>query len=179
MTRMSALAFSVASLLLLCGCSQSDQQTAKEREAEAKAKAKAHEAGERLNQDAKKLGHEIKDEAHSLNHQIGSAINSPAPANAGTTQAEAKVKNGAEDLRVETDQAGVKLGRAALIARVKTKLATDVGLSTVTSVDVDTTGRVVTLHGTVDSIQQRQLAEQAAMQVPGVTKVVDDLMVRQ
>jgi osmotically-inducible protein OsmY len=72
----------------------------------------------------------------------------------------------------------VKLDHAALIAKIKTKLATDVGLSTVTGVDVDASGRIVTLHGTVDSVQQKQEAERAALQVGGVTKVIDDLQVR-
>ena len=175
--KLAATALFLTSLLLLGGCSQSSQETAQQREAEAKAKAKA--AADRLAQDAKKLGSEVKQEAHALNDQVGKSINSPAPASNGSSEAEAKVKRGTEDLRIEAGQAGVKLSRAAVIARVKTKLATDVGLSTVTSVDVDTSGQVVTLHGTVDYAAQKQLAEQAAMQVPGVTRVVDDLTVRQ
>jgi osmotically-inducible protein OsmY len=66
----------------------------------------------------------------------------------------------------------------ALVAQVKSKLASDVGLSTVTNVSVDTTGRVVTLNGTVNSKEQRHLAEEAALQIDGVTKVVDNLTVR-
>ncbi|HEX4750844.1 MAG TPA: BON domain-containing protein [Bryobacteraceae bacterium] len=173
----AATALFLTYLLLLGGCSQSSQETAQQREAEAK--AKAHDAAVRLNRDARKLGSEVKQEARALNTKMGNAINSPAAAGNGSSKAEAKVKHGTEDLRVEADQAGVKLSRAAVIARVKAKLATDVGLSTVTSVDVDTTGQVVTLHGTVDSQAQKQHAEQAAMQIPGVTRVVDDLTVRQ
>jgi osmotically-inducible protein OsmY len=175
--KLAATALFLTSLFLLGGCSQSDQQTAQQREAEAKDKAR--HATERLKQDAHKLGSEIKQEARSLNDKIGNSLNSSAPSSNGSSEAEAKIKRGTEDLRVEAGQAGVKLSRAAVIARVKTKLATDVGLSTVTSVDVDTTGQVVTLHGTVDSTAQKQQAEQAVLQVPGVTRVIDDLSVRQ
>jgi osmotically-inducible protein OsmY len=61
---------------------------------------------------------------------------------------------------------------------VKAKLATDVGVSTAASVDVDSTGQVVTLRGTVDSEEQKQQAEQAVMQVNGVTKVINLLQVK-
>ncbi len=88
------------------------------------------------------------------------------------------MEHGARDLRVEGDKAGAKLDHAAMIAKVKAKLATDVGLSTVTGVDVDASGRVVTLRGTVSSEQQKQQAEQSVSQISGVTKVIDDLQVR-
>jgi osmotically-inducible protein OsmY len=163
-------------ITVLGGCSQSDQQTAKQREEEAKLKAR--QGAERLNQDAKKLGQEVKEHARALNHEIGNALNSTAPATNGTSGAQEKLARGSQDLRVEAGKAGVKLDRAALVAKVKTKLATDVGLATVTGVDVDTTGQVVTLRGTVDSVQQKQMAEQAALQVNGVTRVINDLQVR-
>lgn len=163
-------------MTLTTGCSQSDQQTAHQRAAEAK--VKAHEDAQRLNQDAKKLGQEVKQEAHVLGRQIGTALNSTAPATNSTSGAQEKLARGSHDLRVEADKAGVKLDHAALVAKVKAKLASDVGLSTVTGVDVDTTGQIVTLRGTVDSVQQKQLAEQAAMQVSGVTRVIDQLQVR-
>lgn len=176
MLRMLAVVLSLALVFVLGGCSQSDRESARQREAQAK--EKADRAGERLSQDAKKLGHEIKTEARALDRKITNAVNNPAPASNGTSQAEDKVARGAHDLHIEANQAGVKLDRAALIAKVKTKLATDVGLSTVTGVDVDTTGQVITLRGTVDSMEQKQQAEQAALQVSGVTKVVNNLTVK-
>jgi osmotically-inducible protein OsmY len=163
-------------VIVFASCSQSDQQTARQREEQAK--AKAHEAAERLDRDAKKLGQEVKQQARVLNHEIGTALNSTAPAANGTPGAQQKLAQGSRDLRLEAGKASVKLDRAALIAKVKTKLAADVGLSTVTGVDVDTTGQVVTLSGTVDSVQQKQMAEQAALQVNGVTRVIDHLQVR-
>lgn len=176
MLRPLAITCSILLVGFLMACSQSSQQTAKQRETEAK--DKAQHAGERLNQDARKLGHEIKQEAHVLDRKIGAAINSTGPASADTSEPGQKAEQGGRDLRVEAGKAGVKLDHAAIIAKVKAKLATNVGLSTVTSVDVDATGQVVTLRGTVDSVEQKQLAEQAALQVNGVTRVVDDLNVK-
>jgi osmotically-inducible protein OsmY len=177
MLRTVLVASSCVWFLLFAACSQSDQQTARDREAQAKEKAR--QAADRLGHDARKFGQEVKEDAHSLNQKLGSALNGTARASSGSSEAEQKVARGTHDLRVEAGQAGVKLGHAAMIAKVKAKLANDVGLSTVTNVDVDTSGQVVTLRGTVDSVQQKEMAEQAAMQVSGVTRVVNDLKVRQ
>ncbi|HZS53609.1 MAG TPA: BON domain-containing protein [Bryobacteraceae bacterium] len=176
MARSLAAVLCLICLMLFSSCSQSDQETARQREAEAK--AKAHEAAGRLSQDAKKLGREVKQDARSASEKIGNALNRPGSSSNGASQAEHKIARGGRDLRIETDKAGVKLGHAAIIAKVKAKLATDVGLSTVTGVDVDASGQIVTLRGTVDSVQQKQQAEKAAMQVNGITKVIDDLQVR-
>jgi len=174
--RLLAICVCFILVTLTTGCSQSDQQAAHQREEEAK--IKAHEGAERLSHDAKKLGHEVKQEAHALGHEIGTALNSTAPGANGTSGAKEKLARGTQDLRVEAGKAGVKIDHAALLAKVKAKLATDVGLSTVTGVDVDTSGQVVTLRGTVDSVQQKEQAEQAVMQVKGVARVINDLQVR-
>jgi osmotically-inducible protein OsmY len=115
---------------------------------------RAQERAEQARQEAKKLGNEAKQEARQLNHQIKQALNSK-----------------------ESRQAAQKLDRAALVAKVKAKLATDVGLSTVTSVDVDATGHVVTLRGTVKSPEQKRQAERTVAQLDGVTRVVNELQV--
>lgn len=115
---------------------------------------RAHERAQQARQEAKKLGNEAKQEAHQLNHQINQALNSN-----------------------ESRQAAGKLDRAALVAKVKAKLATDVGLSTVTSVDVDATGHVVTLRGTVKSSEQKRQAQHAIAQLNGVTRVDNELRV--
>jgi osmotically-inducible protein OsmY len=94
-----------------------------------------------------------------------------------TAQAEAKLKQGTAELRDAGAKAGVKLDQASLIAKVKAKLANDVGLSTATAVEVDARGRVVTLRGTVASEDQKQRAERAARQVDGVTTVLNELRV--
>ena len=64
-----------------------------------------------------------------------------------------------------------------IAAEVKSKLASNVGLSSVTNISVDSTNRVVTLSGQVDSPDIRQKAEAAAKSVPGAARVVDQLQV--
>ena len=119
-----------------------------------------------------------KQEARDLGHKINQAVNSGGPAQAGTTQsAEEKLRQGGEDLRVAGEKAGVKLDRAARIAQIKAKLATNIGLSTATSIDVDARGQVVTLKGTVSSQDQKNQAEETVRQLDGVTRVVNDLTV--
>jgi len=76
-----------------------------------------------------------------------------------------------------SDQASAKLDDAALLAKVKAKLASDTGLATLKNVNVDTRGSVVTLRGTVGSDAQRRQAERAASQADGVTRVVNELKV--
>lgn len=119
-----------------------------------------------------------KQEARDLRHKIDQAVNSPGPAQAGTTQsAEEKLRRGSEDLRVAGQKAGVKLDHAAMIAKVKAKLVTDIGLSTATAINVDAHGSVVTLSGTVSSQEQKHQVEETVRQLDGVSKVVDNLTV--
>ena len=62
-----------------------------------------------------------------------------------------------------------------IAAKVKSKLASDVGISSVTNISVNSTNRVVTLSGQVDSTEIQ--AEAAAKSVPGAARVVDSLQV--
>lgn len=64
-----------------------------------------------------------------------------------------------------------------IAAEVKSKLASNVGISSVANIAVDSTNRVVTLSGQVDSPEIRQRAEAAARSVRGVVRVVDMLQV--
>ena len=75
------------------------------------------------------------------------------------------------------DHASAKLDDAALLAKVKARLANDAGLITLKNVNVDTRDSVVTLRGTVESDAQRQQIERAAAQVNGVRRVVNELKV--
>jgi osmotically-inducible protein OsmY len=156
-----ALACLAAGIAISLGCSDRDQERARERAEQAKAKTRA---------EAHKLGQQAENEAHVLKKDINRALQ-PGTANGRGEAAEEKLRNG-------TAEAGTKLGHAALIAKVKASLARQAGLSTVTNVEVDATGQVVTLRGTVDSEAQKQAAEQAVAQINGVSKVVDDLRVR-
>ena len=64
-----------------------------------------------------------------------------------------------------------------ITAQVKTKLASDVGVSSVTNISVNSTNGVVTLSGQVDSADIRSKAEIAAKSVSKVVRVVDSLQV--
>jgi hypothetical protein len=64
-----------------------------------------------------------------------------------------------------------------ITAEVKSKLAADVGLSTVTNISVNSTNGVVTLAGQVDSAEIKAKAEAAAKSVPKVVRVIDNLQV--
>jgi hyperosmotically inducible periplasmic protein len=154
----ASLAFSV---LLVASCSQRDEERARQRAAEARQKAR---------EGAHQLAHEVRRAADALNHDVNQAVTG--------TGARADGDQARQKLRVASGEAGAKLDEAALLAKVKAKLANDAGLSTVTGVDVDVNGDVVTLRGTVSSPEQKQMAERAAGQVAGVSRVVDDLQVK-
>ena len=64
-----------------------------------------------------------------------------------------------------------------ITAQVKSKLAAEIGLSTVTNISANSTNGVVTLAGQVDSAATRAKAEAAAKTVPKVIRVIDNLQV--
>lgn len=64
-----------------------------------------------------------------------------------------------------------------IMAQVKTKLASDVGVSSVTNISVNSTNGVVTLSGQVNSPDVKAKAETVAKSVPKVVRVVDTLQV--
>ena len=77
-----------------------------------------------------------------------------------------------------TPETKQKMSNAGLTGRVKSALAADVGLKTVTSIDVDTDkGGVVTLKGQVASDDMKKRAEQVAKKVNGVKSVKNQLQV--
>jgi hyperosmotically inducible protein len=64
-----------------------------------------------------------------------------------------------------------------ITASIKSKLASDVGLSTIPDVSVNSTNGVVTLSGSVDSAATKSKVEDVARNVPKVVRVVDNLQV--
>ena len=64
-----------------------------------------------------------------------------------------------------------------ITTQVKSKLASDVGLSTVTNISVNSTNGVVTLAGQVDSTDLKSRAETVAASVPKVVRVVNNIQV--
>ena len=66
---------------------------------------------------------------------------------------------------------------AALTTKVKTALASDAGLKTMTNIDVDSKDGVVTLKGKVDSADLKKKAGDVAKKVSGVKSVKNELRV--
>jgi hyperosmotically inducible protein len=64
-----------------------------------------------------------------------------------------------------------------ITATVKSKLASDVGLSTVPNIAVNSTNGVVTLSGQVDTADQRAKVESIARSTPHVVRVVDNIQI--
>ncbi len=67
---------------------------------------------------------------------------------------------------------------AALTSKVHTALANDVGMRTLTAINVDSDNGVVTLKGRVDSEETKKRAEAVAKRVSGVSAVKNELQVR-
>lgn len=86
----------------------------------------------------------------------------------------ATVKERAGDAAVQAKNA---LEDGALTAKIKSKMTLDDTLEGI-QINVDTTGHVTTMAGTVRSEAQRQRVLQLARETKGVTKVIDNLKVQ-
>ena len=64
-----------------------------------------------------------------------------------------------------------------ITTQVKTKLAQNVGASSIANIDVNTTNGVVTLAGQVQNETVKHNSEQVANSIPGVVRVNDELQV--
>ncbi len=157
-------AIALICLTLSGGCDRADREQAQRKAEEARAKAR-------------ELGRKAEEQAKDLKHNVDSSVASDSRSDSAR-EAAAKLRNGEQDLRVAGDQAGRKLDRAAIIAKVKAKLADEVGLSTVTGIEVDARADTVTLRGNVDSAERKAEAGRAAGEVDGVARVVNELQVR-
>jgi hypothetical protein len=169
----------VGFITLSISCTDSDRKEADRKAAEAK--AKAQQAARETGHEMKRLGQQAQTEARHFDANAHRALQGgggTAPAG-DSGSLKPTLDQAGEKARAAGHEAAAELDHAALIARVKSKLAADAGLSTLSDVSVDTSGHVVTLKGTVNSEQQKRLAEEATIQVNGVSKVVDDLTVRQ
>jgi hyperosmotically inducible periplasmic protein len=82
-----------------------------------------------------------------------------------------------EKVAVGANQAEHALEDGALTAKIKSKMALDDSVKAV-DINVDTSGGVVTLQGTVHSEAERTRALQLARETKGVTSVNDRLVVR-
>jgi hyperosmotically inducible periplasmic protein len=72
---------------------------------------------------------------------------------------------------------GGQVNDLQITAQVKSKLASNVGVSSVTNISVNSTNGVVTLSGQVNSPEVKTKAEAVAKSVPNVVRVVDTLQV--
>jgi hyperosmotically inducible protein len=75
------------------------------------------------------------------------------------------------------ETAGEYVDDSTITASVKAKLAGD-KIGSLTRIDVDTTNRVVSLNGIVQSPDERKRAEQLASQVSGVRSVKNNLQIQ-
>jgi hyperosmotically inducible protein len=72
---------------------------------------------------------------------------------------------------------GTNIDDATITTSVKTNLASERGMQTLTAVDVDTNRGVVSLNGTVESVTAKSRAAEIARQTSGVQKVINNLQV--
>ncbi len=79
----------------------------------------------------------------------------------------------------KTRTTGQYIDDATVTAKVKTAIATDVGVRAASNVSVETNDGVVQLSGFADSKEQADSAEATAKKVGGVTSVKNDIRVKQ
>jgi hypothetical protein len=91
------------------------------------------------------------------------------------------VRERGAELRDQAAEAATRVGTSleegSLTAKIKAKMVLD-DLVKARDIDVTTTGTTVTLSGTVHSEKERERAVALATETEGVTRVVDQLVVR-
>lgn len=83
-----------------------------------------------------------------------------------------------EKAAVATQKVETAVGEAALTTKIKAKMALDDSVKA-RAIDVTTAGSIVTLSGTVRSAAERDRAVALARETAGVSRVVDQLQIRQ
>jgi hyperosmotically inducible protein len=73
--------------------------------------------------------------------------------------------------------AGTNIDDATITTSVKTNLAAERGMQTLTGIDVDTNQGVVSLNGVVDSATAKARAAVIAANTSGVNRVINNLQV--
>ena len=118
------------------------------------------------NTSAEKIGRDVGRAADKAGQQIGKAAET----------AERKIDQTAAAAGEKLAEAGKAVDDAALTAKVKSALIAEPGLKAL-AIDVDTSGGVITLNGTVNNDDNRNKAVQLAQRVEGVKSVRDNLVV--
>ena len=83
----------------------------------------------------------------------------------------------AEERAKNREKVSSTASNATLTTKVKTALASDVGMKTMTNIDVDSNNGVVTLKGRVDTADAKKKAGDIAKKVDGVKSVKNELKV--
>ena len=120
----------------------------------------------------------------AYNYWTGNGWTLHAPAGSAGIDADTARRKGSELAAKTAEKAGeaaTKIGEAVsegeLTAKIKSKMALDDSVSA-GKINVDTTGSVVTLTGTVHSADERERAVRLAKETKGVTSVVDRLEIK-
>lgn len=120
----------------------------------------------------------------AYNHWTGNGwtLSPPATSATGVDAEKAREKGieitrkAAETTKAAAERTGEAVSEAALTAKIKSKMALDDYIRART-INVNTTGTIVTLTGTVQSEQEHQRAVRLARETAGVSQVVDKLQV--
>lgn len=117
---------------------------------------------------------------------VAAAFALPAFAQTSTPSAQERAENReklneklptAEERAKNRETVSSGASNAALTTKVKSALANDSGMGTMTSINVDSDKGVVTLKGKVDSAAAKKKAEEIAKKVEGVKSVKNQLRV--
>ena len=98
-------------------------------------------------------------------------------AEAAREKGKAVVDKAADTVGMAATSIGQAVDAGSVTLKIKSKMALD-DLVKARTINVDTTGSVVTLTGTVASSQERERAVRLARETAGVTNVVDQLQVK-
>jgi osmotically-inducible protein OsmY len=112
----------------------------------------------------------------SVRDTVSGAVRETVKGTVRETTAEVKERAKA-GVHTATDRAEEAVAAAAVTSKIKAKMALD-DLVKAADIDVDTDGGVVTLTGTVESVEERRRAVRIATETKGVTKVVEHLRVQ-
>jgi len=116
-----------------------------------------------------------------LSNRTGRAASLPSPTETEASDTVARARDNAAQIGEKAGEAastvGSTLEEAALTTKIKAKMALDDSVKAL-DIDVDTTGGVVTLRGTVHSDAERQRAVALARETDGVSQVVDRLQLK-
>ena len=114
------------------------------------------------------------------NRAGGPDVSGPAVGTTGRVDTQKAKEIGAEvgaKTAEAANRAGTVLNEGTLTAKIKSKMALDDTVRAA-AIDVDTSGGVVTLSGTIRSEAERTRAVQLARETEGVTSVTDRLVIR-